>query len=160
MGGRWLPSLSVASWFTRHCYKILYYQRISLCYPQTFSPLSFSLFYLAFHRFVVTDLFLHLHGLILHPSIYYWQDQPDFYLDKLETISRSLQVLTWGFLKFSQTKCCFSRYALAHFFPMSPQPFSLYLILSSCSPRLLVIRTFLSLSIHFISFLISFFFFS
>lgn len=56
----------------------LYYQQISCCYPQTFSPLSFSLFYLAFHRFVVTDLFLHLHGLVLHPSIYYWQDQPDF----------------------------------------------------------------------------------
>ena len=77
MRGRWLPILSVASPFITHCYTFCIIERFPFIIHNLSPPLSFSLFYLAFHRFVVTDLFLHLHGLILHPSIYYWQDQPD-----------------------------------------------------------------------------------
>ena len=72
-----MPSFSVASPFILHCYTFCIIERFPFIIHNLSPPLSFSLFYLAFHRFVVTDLFLHLHGLILHPSIYYWQDQPD-----------------------------------------------------------------------------------
>ena len=74
MRGRWLPSLSVASPFTLHCYTFCIIERFPFIIHKFSPPLSFPLFYLAFHRFVETDLFLHLHGLVLHPSIYYWQE--------------------------------------------------------------------------------------
>ncbi len=124
-----MPILSVASPFTLHCYTFCIIERFPFIIHKFSPPLSFPLFYLAFHRFAETGLFLHLHGLILHPSIYYWQDQPDSPFSKLVLFENFRSALSTRFRRtFAPTDARQQSQRLSKtlFFPTSQYRISQY----------------------------------